>query len=105
MFRTTRHATLGVLALTSAASAFQTCIVPFGGPGVDDSDAVRALLPICSADAEIVFSSCTTYNISTPINFGNLSNVTISILGNLSLPTSIPYVQSLVNATKKQSLS
>ncbi|TKA73655.1 hypothetical protein B0A55_06504 [Friedmanniomyces simplex] len=104
MLNTAKHNSLALLALTSLTSAFQTCVVPLGGPGIDDSDAVRALLPNCSANAEIVFSSCTTYNISTPINFGTLSNVTISILGDLNLPASIPYVQSLVNATAKQSL-
>jgi hypothetical protein len=94
-----------LLALASITSAFKSCVVPFGGEGVDDSDAVRALLPNCSRDAEIVFSSCKNYNISTPINFGALSNVTISILGNLNLPDSIPYVQSLVNGSAGQKLS
>jgi len=103
MFATMRAAS-AILALSSFASAYKTCVVPFGGSGVDDSDAVRALLPDCSTDAEIVFSSCTTYNISTPIDFGTLSNVTISILGNLDLPQSIPYVQAQVNATAKQRL-
>jgi len=99
-----KQATLASVALATAASAYSTCVVPFGGQGIDDSVAVRALLPNCSSNAEIVFSSCTTYNISTPINFGTLKNVTISILGNLDLPRSIPYVQSLVNATATQSL-
>jgi len=99
-----KQATLASVALATVASAYSTCVVPFGGQGVDDSAAVRALLPNCSSNAEIVFSSCTTYNISTPINFGTLNNVTISILGNLNLPSSIPYVQSLVNATAKGSL-
>ena len=105
MLATMKTTSLSLLALTTAASAYQTCVVPFGGSGVDDSDAVRALLPNCSSDAEIVFASCTTYNISTPLDFGTLSNVTITILGDLNLPESIPYVQSLVNATAGQRLS
>jgi polygalacturonase len=88
-----------LLALMATASAYTTCVVPFGGPGVDDAATVRAMLPNCSTNAEIIFSSCTTYNISTAINFGTLQNVTVSILGNLNMPSSIPYVQSLVNVT------
>lgn len=94
-----KKASVAALALSTAVSAYSTCVVPFGGPGVDDSVAVRSLLANCSTNAEIVFSSCTTYNISTPINFGTLNNVTVSILGNLNLPQSIPYIQSLVNVT------
>ena len=99
-----KQASLALVAISSVASAFQTCTVPFGGPGIDDSEAVRTLLPKCSSNAEIIFTSCTTYNISTPINFGTLSNVTVSILGNLNLPSSISYVQGLVNATASKSL-
>lgn len=101
LFSLSKTASIAVLTLsaTPLAQAYKTCVVPFGGPGVDDSAAVRALLPKCSNNSEIIFSSCTTYNISTPINFGTLHNVTISILGNLDLPRSIPYVQSLVNVT------
>jgi hypothetical protein len=92
---------------------------------VDDSQAVRDLLSSCSNDAEIVFSGFTKYNISwapvphsasftqrqadryprrTPIDFGILNNVEIKILGNLELPRSISYVQSLVNASVGQRL-
>ncbi|WRT65114.1 uncharacterized protein IL334_002056 [Kwoniella shivajii] len=89
------------LTLLSLATtgAYQTCEVPFGGDGVDDTQGLNALLPNCSSDAAIVFKEGVTYNISTPVNFGNLSNVEIQFLGNLDLPKSIPYVQSLVNAT------
>lgn len=93
------RASTAALLLSSLTSAFNTCVVPFGGPGIDDSVAVRALLPNCSSNSQIIFASCITYNISTPINFGTLSNVTISIQGNLNLPSSIPYIQSLVNVT------
>lgn len=94
-----KKASVAVLALSTTASAWETCIVPSGGAGVDDSQGVRDLLPLCSNNSEIIFASCTNYNISTPINFGTLHNVTITILGNLNLPQSITYVQSLVNVT------
>lgn len=96
--------TLCCAALTAAVAPdvdakLKTCKVKFGGPGIDDSATVRALLPNCSTNAEIIFKANTDYNISTPINFGILNNVKITINGNLHLPTSIPYVQSLVNVT------
>lgn len=87
------------LSLATSATAYTTCKVPDSPKGFDDSANVRALLANCSTNAEIVFSEGKNYNISTPINFGTLNNVTISILGNLNLPDSIPYVQSLVNVT------
>jgi len=36
---------------------------------------------------------------STPVDFGDLTNVEIAIEGNLELPKGIPYVQSIVNAS------
>lgn len=93
------HLSAVALALAPIASAYTTCKVPNSPKGFDDSNNVRALLANCSTNAEIIFSEGKNYNISTPINFGTLNNVTISILGNLNLPDSIPYVQSLVNVT------
>lgn len=94
-----RCAAIALALVSTCSAAFKQCIVPNSPKGIDDSVAVRALLANCSSNAEIIFSEGKNYNISTPINFGTLNNVTISILGNLNLPTSIPYVQSLVNVT------
>ncbi|KAK8865572.1 hypothetical protein IAR55_000716 [Kwoniella newhampshirensis] len=87
------------VSLATSTQAYKTCVVPFGGPGVDDTLGLTAMLPNCSTDASIVFQEHTTYNISTPVVFSNLSHVEINILGNLDLPKSIPYVQAAVNAS------
>ncbi|WWC87255.1 uncharacterized protein L201_002143 [Kwoniella dendrophila CBS 6074] len=90
---------LTVLASLASTQAYQNCVVPHGGYGIDDAQGLKAILPNCSSDATIVFQEGKNYNISTPVNFGTLKNVEIQVLGNLELPKSIPYVQSLVNAT------
>ncbi|WWC59101.1 uncharacterized protein I303_101649 [Kwoniella dejecticola CBS 10117] len=92
-------AVITALSALTTVIAQQTCVVPFGGYGVNDVEALTALLPNCSNDATIVFQDGVKYNISTPVDFGTLNNVEIQINGNLQLPKSIPYVQELVNAT------
>ena len=38
--------------------------VPFGGQGVDDTIALKGMLPKCSTNSTIIFNKYTTYNIS-----------------------------------------
>jgi len=87
------------LVLIPITFAVTTCSVPHTNNGTDDVPALHALLPRCSSNARILFQQGVTYNISTPVVFGQLQNVEIAIEGNLELPKNIPYVQSVVNAS------
>ncbi|KZT58179.1 glycoside hydrolase family 28 protein [Calocera cornea HHB12733] len=91
-------------ALAAAAAAYQTCVVPHGGAGIDDTIALNQTIANCSSDSQILFQEGTTYNIGSPVTFRNLTNIEIAIRGNLALPTSIPYVQAFVNASAGQRL-
>jgi hypothetical protein len=65
----------------------------------DDSPAIDAAFEECSNDAVIEFSTGVNYRVLTPLQYEGLSNVEISMQGNLHLPTNITYVQELVNGT------
>lgn len=65
----------------------------------DDSPAIDAAFTECSSDAVIEFSTGVDYRVLTPIHHRGLSNVEISMQGNLHLPENITFVQALVNGT------
>ncbi|TFK47003.1 putative extracellular exo-polygalacturonase [Heliocybe sulcata] len=89
-------AVLAAAALVAAQSS-DPCTVVHSGDS-DDSPAVYSAISSCPAGQPIIFSPNTTYNIFTPLVFNN-SDLTLSIQGNLSLPTNITQVQAGVNAS------
>ncbi|KZO91806.1 glycoside hydrolase family 28 protein [Calocera viscosa TUFC12733] len=82
--------------LLVAFAAAQNCTVAhtFGG---DDTPSFFSSLQSC-ASRSVIFAPNTTYNILTPLVV-NDSDITISILGNLSLPTNVTAIQAAVNAS------
>lgn len=102
IFKSTLLASVYGLLLTSVtgnplASRSKTCVVPSRYKSshgtADDSPAVAKAFADCSSNATIVFSEGVDYNLLHPINATNLSNVQISMLGNLHLPKSIEAIQ------------
>lgn len=83
----------------SASHAFKskTCIVASkyaSSNGTDDdSPAVAKALADCATNGIIQFKLGVDYNVLSPISATNLSNVDISMLGNLHLPQNITAVQ------------
>ena len=91
----TSYSTLVSSSLTPrAASGTKICIVPSSNGDGDDTPAVEAAFAKCSSNAIVSFSEGVDYNIFTPVTATNLSNVTISMRGNLHLPQNITAIQS-----------
>jgi hypothetical protein len=63
------------------------------GGKADDSAAVASAFAECSSNAIISFREGVDYNIFNPIRATNVSNVTISMQGNLHLPQNITAIQ------------
>ncbi|KAF1351290.1 hypothetical protein BDV97DRAFT_271273, partial [Delphinella strobiligena] len=59
----------------------------------DDSPAVAKALADCATNGIVQFKLGIDYNILSPISATNLSNVDISMLGNLHLPQNITAIQ------------
>lgn len=85
--------TLGLLQLSSAY-AWTTYVVPHTD-GVDDSVLLQAALASTNytSNVTILFENGVHYDIFSPITFPKLTNVEVSIQGNLSYPTNISTVQ------------
>ncbi|KAF2150209.1 glycoside hydrolase family 28 protein [Myriangium duriaei CBS 260.36] len=94
---------LTLLSLATAQSRSKTCVVPSkyaaSNGTADDSPAIQQALAKCSRDAVIKFTLGANYSVLTPIVANNLSNVELSMLGNLHLPQNVTRIQALVNAT------
>lgn len=73
-----------------------TCIVPKNVSGDDDSPSFTATVARCNGSSQIVFSDNETYNLLTPVSFTGLENVEFVINGNISLPSNVSYVESVV---------
>lgn len=84
---------LGLLQLSSV-HAWTTYVVPHSD-GADDSVALQAALASTNytSNATILFQQGVQYNIFSPLTFPVLTNVEVSIQGNLSYPTNISTVQ------------
>lgn len=89
--------------LVSTTTSLTTCVVPSNykcsNGTASDSPAIANAFAKCSQDAIIEFSVGVDYNVFSPIKATNLSNVIISIKGNLNLPQNITAVQTYVNAS------
>ena len=87
-----RSASLSLLAFASLASAWSTFTVPHTD-GVDDVPALMAAIGNFSTNATILFKKGVTYNLFSAIKFPTLTNVVVSIQGNLTYPSDIATVQ------------
>lgn len=76
-----------------------TCVVPKNTSGNDDSPSLAATVAGCNESSQIILSSNETYNLMTPVSFTGLSNVEFLISGNVSLPSNVTYVESVVGNT------
>jgi hypothetical protein len=90
--------------LCSGSLGLKTCVVPskskcanYNGTA-SDSPAIARAFAECSKDAIIEFQEGVDYNVFSPIKATGLSNVIISLKGNLNLPQDIPAVQAIVAA-------
>ncbi|KAJ9630570.1 hypothetical protein H2203_001093 [Taxawa tesnikishii (nom. ined.)] len=106
LFETLIISFLSLSSLASAASRparKKTCVIPSNYKQshgtADDSPAVAKAFADCAHNAVIRFSEGVDYNILQPISATNLSNVEISLQGNLHLPQNITAIQAIVNAT------
>ncbi|KAJ7053866.1 pectin lyase-like protein [Mycena amicta] len=87
-----------VLQAATTALAWSTFAVPHTA-GSDDTPGLLALVSSHPANATILFSKGTTYNIFTAIKFPVLTNVEIRIEGNLTYPNDIATIQGVVGAS------
>ena len=87
------------LASATHAPSRKTCVVPSSGGVSDDSAAIANVFARCSNNSIIKFSQGVDYNVFQPISATNLSNVEISMQGNLHLPQNVTAIQAIVNET------
>ncbi|GKT43323.1 putative exopolygalacturonase X [Colletotrichum spaethianum] len=80
----------------SGAACAQRCVVSPSGNSTSDSAAIADAFTKCASNAEIVFLEGVEYKVYEPVVATKLSNVVITVNGNLSLPQDIPAVQKLV---------
>lgn len=73
-----------------------TCIVPKNASGADDSPSFATTVARCDESSRIIFSGNETYNLLTPLSLTGLANVEFVINGNVSLPSNVSYVESVV---------
>lgn len=93
-----KQLSLSVLAYFSSAVCAKTCIVPASNSTTSDAAVIREVFARCAEDSTILFQKGVDYNVFEPISATNLSNVVISVQGNLNLPQDIPAVQKIVAA-------
>lgn len=85
---------LSLLLSGSLAVAWTTFTVPHTD-GADDTPGLLAVVGNYTANSTILFKKGVTYNIFTPITFPKLTNVEVSIQGNLTYPSDISAVQGM----------
>ena len=86
------HHLVSLLSGFTLVAAWSTLVVPHSD-STDDTPTLLAALTNYTTNATILFEKGVTYNIFTPITFPKLTNVEISIQGNLTYPTDIAVVQ------------
>ncbi|CAK5263543.1 unnamed protein product [Mycena citricolor] len=89
-------------AATTASAPRPTCTVAHT-PGADDSLSITAAITACNSNATILFSAGVQYNSFTPVQFALGQDVTVRILGNISLPADIAQVQAGVRSAAYRS--
>lgn len=78
--------------------AWKTFVVPHND-GSDDVPDLTASISKYTYNSTVIFEKGITYNIFTPLAFPNLTNVEISIQGNLTYPSDISTIQVAVAAS------
>lgn len=74
-----------------------TCTVPKStADDGDDTLGVVATVAACGNASRIVFAANETYNLLTPLTLAGLADVEFVIHGNVSLPSDVSYVESVV---------
>ncbi|KAK1979409.1 family 28 glycosyl hydrolase [Colletotrichum cereale] len=84
------------LAASAAACPPRRCIVATSRDTTSDAAAIADAFARCASDAEIIFPAGAEYRAYEPVVATNLSNVVITLDGNLSLPRDVPALQRLV---------
>lgn len=85
-----------LLASFSSAVFAKTCVVPATNGTKSDAAAIANVFAQCAEDSTILFEKGYDYNVYEPVVATNLSNVVISVQGNLNLPRNMSYVQEVV---------
>ncbi|CDZ96603.1 Pectin lyase fold/virulence factor [Phaffia rhodozyma] len=89
--------TLQYLQYGAQTEGLMSCVVPHSGGEKDDTPNLMGTVASCGIqDVEIVFAKNVTYNIYSPFQLANLSNVKISIEGNLQFSENRTLIQSQV---------
>ncbi|RXG41513.1 hypothetical protein VDGE_09366 [Verticillium dahliae] len=91
-----RSLSLVLLVGTVSAACRKQCVVPASGGTSSDSAAIQEVLDRCNRDSLILFEEGSNYNVFEPIAALNLTNVILSVQGNLHLPQDISAVQKIV---------
>ena len=91
-----RSILLWCLASLASAACQKTCIVPSSNGAASDSPAIAQVLIDCANNSVILFPKGVEYNVWEPLSATKLSNVVISVQGNLNLPQNISYIQAQV---------
>ncbi|KAK1572962.1 family 28 glycosyl hydrolase [Colletotrichum navitas] len=84
------------IAACAAACLPRRCIVAASRETTSDAAAIADAFARCASDAEIIFPAGAEYRAYEPVVATKLSNVVITVDGNLSLPRDIPALQKLV---------
>lgn len=72
-------------------------------PNTKGKDAVPAILRTvadCGNNSRVVFEAGCTYHLMTPLQLSGLHNVELVFKGNISLPSNVTYVETVVNNSK-----
>ncbi|KAK2014483.1 family 28 glycosyl hydrolase [Colletotrichum eremochloae] len=92
------------LAVSDAACPSRRCIVTTSRDTTSDAAVIADAFARCASNAEIIFPAGVDYRAYEPVVATQLSNVVITVDGNLSLPRDVPALQNLV-AVKGGSLT
>ncbi|KAK7920891.1 pectin lyase-like protein, partial [Apiospora marii] len=85
--------------LPETLDCVKTCVVPKNETGTDDTPNIVKTTAECGDQSRVVFETGLTYNLWTPLQLKNLSNVEFVFDGNASLPDNVSYVESVVADT------
>lgn len=88
----------------SYSNGTKTCTVKSSNGTADDSPAIASALAQCSSGGTVLFEHGVDYNVYTPVEATNLTDVTMQMYGNLHLPQNVTYMQEYFNSTGESSI-